>query len=145
MKTQDVRTILWIEDDANIKHFLKKMLVDYFGSKNVHIASTINEAENKLACRLTFDCVILDIMLPKDISQKRKGLLVLDAGIEILKNIKKGMYKSVNPKTPIIVNSARTLPLETLEQLLDFPQDIVAFKPSSSRNLFNEIKNRVIK
>jgi heavy metal response regulator len=110
--------ILLVEDDKAIARFVKKGLIENFFSVDVAFDG---EDGLRLALHMTYDIVILDIMLPK-----------MD-GIEILKRV-----RETEIQTPVIFLTAKDSEVDIV-QGLNLGADDYVVKPFS----FNELLARI--
>ena len=119
---QDTRQLLVVEDDIKTQ----KAIVELLGSTQVAITAVDSgEAALKALASARFDCMVLDLGLPD-----------MD-GIEVLEHLVAD--KSLLPKPPVIIYSARDLSREDYDRLRPYIQAIVIKGARSPARLLDEV------
>nr|CRH07202.1 Putative histidine kinase with HAMP domain, GAF domain, KisKA domain, HATPase domain and three response regulator receiver domains [Candidatus Magnetococcus massalia] len=119
--SDEMRNLLIVEDDPNAA----QALVHLLNSETVSItlAETGKEALKQLETQ-TFDCMILDLVLP-DIS-----------GFEVLEQLSN--YEALS-KPPVIIHSGKQLTREEHEQLQHYTDSIIIKGAQSPERLLDEV------
>jgi CheY-like chemotaxis protein/signal transduction histidine kinase/CHASE3 domain sensor protein len=118
--SRQIKALLLVEDDANARHSLKKLL----GGSDVQI-SEADRGQTALELLKTqhFDCLILDLSLP-DMS-----------GFEVLNRIHQN---GTIPKCPVIVYTGRDLSPEENLELMKYADRVIVKGVKSPERLLDE-------
>lgn len=118
--SKDIKSLLLVEDDANSRHSIKKLL----GGSDVQI-SEADRGQTALDLLKTqnFDCMILDLSLP-DMS-----------GFEVLNRMNGHMVAS---KCPVIVYTGRELTPEENLELMKYTNSVIVKGVKSPERLLDE-------
>lgn len=118
--TKDIKSLLLVEDDANSRHSIKKLL----GGSDVQISEADRgQTALDLLKSQTFDCMILDLSLP-DMS-----------GFEVLNRMNGHMAAS---KCPVIVYTGRELTPEENLELMKYADSVIVKGVKSPERLLDE-------
>ena len=139
--TASSKRVLWVDDESPRKRRLLRRLREHLGEDNLLLGRTVEEAENYLMGDLRIDCILLDIMLPQDDLELANAMVRLDAGIEILRQLKSGAYSAAPQGTPVIVITARgnEEAIVEIRRLLVDGSDHLIRKPSSTRTVLETV------
>ena len=116
---EDSPHLLVVEDDARLRDRLRKYLTDH--GFRVSVAAEATEARGQLAA-LTFDLIIMDIMMPGE------------SGLDLTRSLRGRLA------TPILVLTARGTPEDRIAGLESGAEDYLA-KPFEPRELVLRINN----
>jgi CheY-like chemotaxis protein len=118
--SRQIKALLLVEDDANARHSLKKLL----GGGDVQISEADRgQAALELLKNHHFDCMILDLSLP-DMS-----------GFEVLNQINQD---ETIPKCPVIVYTGRELSPEENLELMKYADRVIVKGVKSPERLLDE-------
>ncbi|MBI1882132.1 MAG: response regulator, partial [Chloroflexi bacterium] len=118
--TKDIKSLLLVEDDANSRHSIKKLL----GGSDVQISEADRgQAALDLLKTQHFDCMILDLSLP-DMT-----------GFEVLSRMNGHAAAS---KCPVIVYTGRELTLEENLELMKYADSVIVKGVKSPERLLDE-------
>jgi CheY-like chemotaxis protein len=121
VSSQQVRRVLVVEDDAN----LRRGLVDLIADSDVQVVETASGGETIEALRSTaFDCVVLDLGLPD-----------MD-GTDLLKTLEADQEVAV---PPVIVHTGRDISREEEMELRTFSESIIIKDVRSEERLMDEV------
>jgi CheY-like chemotaxis protein len=112
--------LLWIDDEFSTLPWLLSQLRALVGESNLITVRTSKDAQKILRQQDSFQCVLLDIMLPRDKKELYDEQVRLDEGITLLEKLKSGGFPAFPLGTPIVVFTARGngKALERIQNLL---------------------------
>ncbi len=136
------KQLLWVDDEWPRQGGRRRLLEELVGKDNLTLVQTAEAAERALQGEQQFDCVLIDIMLPRNDEDLHLELVHLDAGIAILKLIRDGAYSAVSKDVPVVALTARgnNEAIKQIEQLLTGNHDHLLPKPARSDDVRRAVK-----
>jgi DNA-binding NarL/FixJ family response regulator len=134
------RSILWIEEQCEEYDPLLEDLQDLVGREHMVVACTEEEGHSQLEER-AFDLVILDLMLPQNDEHYKVGLIRLEAGQRLLRDLRENMGWATSPNCSVLVLTARGNPdaLAEVENLLK-PSGLLIQKPAPVEEIVQVVR-----
>jgi len=137
------KQLLWIDDEFTTLPWLFKQLSSLIGENNLKTARTSQEARRILRKQEAFNCLLLDIMLPRNRLEFYDEQVRLDEGISLLEDLRNAKFPAFPPGTPIVIFTARgnEEALERIQKLLAAPNDKLLRKAIDSLDdVLNSVK-----
>jgi CheY-like chemotaxis protein len=132
--------ILWIEEQWDEYFPLNELLGKIVGEENVQIAENQDDGVNYLK-NISFDLVIMDIMLPRNKEQQKYKVVTLEAGINILRDLRNNTDWQTSPSCNVIALTARgnPEPLNLIQTLLGEKGKLIG-KPAVIDAIIDQVK-----
>jgi CheY-like chemotaxis protein len=101
--------ILWIEDQTEEYDPLLDDLQGLVGQENLVVVRTEEEGRFQLRGH-AFDLVLLDLMLPRDEGESKEGLIRIESGQRLLRELRQNTDWATSPDCKVVVWTARASP-----------------------------------